>query len=105
MTGRSRTRPPPYESSAAAIAASGLLQLADLTDEPTRAQRYRAYAHTILITLCSPTFLAIKTPGWEGILKHGIYHQRKNLGVDESVMWGEYFFVEALDCLGQLTSN
>jgi unsaturated chondroitin disaccharide hydrolase len=92
----------PYESSAAAIAASGLLQLADLTDEPTRAQRYREYAHTILITLCSPTFLAIETPGWEGILKHGIYHQRKNLGVDESVMWGEYFLVEALDRLGQL---
>ena len=35
-------------------------------------------------------------PGWEGILKHGMYHQRKGLGVDESVMWGEYFFVEAL---------
>src|SRR2546421_1274149 len=96
---------PPYESSAAAIAGSGLLQLADLTDEPTRAQRYRAYAHTILITLCSPTFLANETPGWEGILKHGIYHERKNLGVDESVMWGEYFFVEALDRLGRLTGN
>jgi unsaturated chondroitin disaccharide hydrolase len=27
------------------------------------------------------------------------YHQRKGLGVDESVMWGEYFFVEALDKL------
>ena len=84
-----------------AIAASGLLQLADLTDEPTRAQRYREYAYTILITLSSPTFLAIETPGWEGILKHGIYHQRKNLGVDESVMWAEYFFVEALERLGQ----
>jgi unsaturated chondroitin disaccharide hydrolase len=34
--------------------------------------------------------------GWEGILKHGIYHIHKGLGVDESVMWGEYFFVEAL---------
>ncbi|NOZ49689.1 MAG: glycosyl hydrolase, partial [Chloroflexi bacterium] len=32
-----------------------------------------------------------------GILRHGSYHQRKGLGVDESVMWGEYFFVEALD--------
>lgn len=88
-----------YESSAAAIAASGLLQLADLADEPKRAQDYREYASTILTTLCSATFLAIETPGWEGILKHGMYHQRKNLGVDESVMWGEYFFVEALDRL------
>ena len=89
----------PYESSAAAIAASGLLQLAELSDDPVRSKRYRAYAHTILATLCSPAFLALETPGWEGILKHGIYHQRKGLGVDESVMWGEYFFVEALDRL------
>jgi unsaturated chondroitin disaccharide hydrolase len=26
-----------------------------------------------------------------------MYHVHKSLGVDESVMWGEYFFVEALD--------
>jgi unsaturated chondroitin disaccharide hydrolase len=32
----------------------------------------------------------------EGALKHGSYHERKRLGVDESVMWGEYFFVETL---------
>ena len=42
------------------------------------------------------------TPGWEGIFKHGVYHTAKNLGVDESVMWGEYFFVEALDESGDL---
>ena len=34
---------------------------------------------------------------WEGILKGGVYHVHKELGVNESVMWGEYFFVEALD--------
>jgi len=31
------------------------------------------------------------------VLKHGSYHEQKKLGVDESVMWGEYFFTEALD--------
>jgi unsaturated chondroitin disaccharide hydrolase len=30
-------------------------------------------------------------------LKGGVYHVNKNIGVNESVMWGEYFFVEALD--------
>jgi unsaturated chondroitin disaccharide hydrolase len=29
-------------------------------------------------------------------LKHGSYHEAKHLGVDESVMWGKYFFVETL---------
>jgi unsaturated chondroitin disaccharide hydrolase len=85
----------PFESSAAAIAASGLINLASLADQ-TRAQAYREYAMRILDTLISPEFLAIETPGWEGILKHGMYHQRKGLGVDESVMWGDYFFLEAL---------
>lgn len=86
----------PYESSAAAIAASGLWQLARLTGDPARAQWYRDYCLRILDTLTTPEFLALDTPGWEGILKHGIYHWRKGLGVDESVMWGEYFFLEAV---------
>ncbi len=91
--------PRPYESSAAAIAASGLFQLAELTDDPARAEGYGAHARTILDTLLSPEFLAIGLPGWEGILRHGSYHDTLGLGVDESVMWGEYFFVEALDKL------
>lgn len=86
----------PYESSAAAITASGLLDLARLTGDPARGRLYRDYALRILDTLTGPEFLAAGTPGWEGILKHGMYHQRKGLGVDESVMWGDYFFLEAL---------
>jgi unsaturated chondroitin disaccharide hydrolase len=86
----------PNESSAATIAASGLFTLAKLTQDSAKAAGYRDYAQRILLTLTSPEFLANGTPGWEGILKHGMYHQRKGLGVDESVMWGEYFFVEAL---------
>jgi unsaturated chondroitin disaccharide hydrolase len=89
----------PYESSAAAIAASGLFQLAELSTDRRQSNRYEGYARTILSTLLTPEFVAVETPGWEGILKHGSYHERRPLGVDESVMWGEYFFVEALDKL------
>ena len=87
----------PYESSAATIAAAGLLELARTVSESAKADYYRERAFAILVTLMSPEFLASETPGWEGILKHGIYHERKGLGVDESVMWGEYFFLAALD--------
>lgn len=94
------SQPPPWggqkESSAAAIAASGLLDLARQTTDPLRRQRYETTALRMLDVLVTPEYLAVDTPGWEGILKHGVYHTRKNLGVDESVMWGEYFFVEAL---------
>jgi unsaturated chondroitin disaccharide hydrolase len=82
----------PYESSAAAIAASGLLDLARISGSA----RYRQQALHILGTLTGPEFLAEHTSGWEGLLMHGIYHQRKGLGVDESVMWGDYFFLEAV---------
>jgi unsaturated chondroitin disaccharide hydrolase len=89
--------PRPFESSAAAIATSGFLQLSDLTRDPVKSAAYVDAATRTLATLLTPEFLANETPGWEGILKHGSYHERRGLGVDESVMWGEYFFVEALD--------
>jgi unsaturated chondroitin disaccharide hydrolase len=86
----------PFESSAAAIAASGLLNLAELSGDAARARLYHDYALQIIDTLTDPEFLAIDTPGWEGVLKHGAYHETRGLGVDESVMWGEYFFLEAV---------
>jgi unsaturated chondroitin disaccharide hydrolase len=89
----------PYESSAAAIAACGMLQLGRLCGDPARAGRYRFCALRILDTLTSPEFLAVDTPGWEGILKHGMYHQRKGLGVDESTMWGDHFLLEAISSI------
>ncbi len=84
------------ETSAGAIAASGLLDLAKQTKSEDRAIVYRDTALAMLDALVKPEYLAVATPGWEGILKHGVYHTKKNLGVDESVMWGEFFFVEAL---------
>jgi unsaturated chondroitin disaccharide hydrolase len=84
------------ESSAAAIAASGLLDLASFTPLRAKSRLYRDTALQILDTLTGDEYLACRTPGWEGILKRGTYHIRKGLGVNESVMWGEYFFVEAL---------
>ena len=84
------------DSSAAAIAASGLLDLAEFTASRAKSRLYRDTAFRILDTLTGEEYLADRTPGWEGILKHGVYHIPKGLGVDESVMWGEYFFVEAL---------
>jgi unsaturated chondroitin disaccharide hydrolase len=87
----------PYESSAAAIAASGMITLTSLSGKTT----YRDYAQKILATLHTPEFFADQTPGWEGVIKHGIYHSSKGLGVDESVMWGDYFFLEAVQKLGE----
>jgi unsaturated chondroitin disaccharide hydrolase len=83
------------DTSASAICASGLLDLADATSNPTQARAYRDYALTSLSTLADE-YLGDKTPGFEGILNGGVYHIHKNLGVHEAVLFGEYFFVEAL---------
>ncbi len=84
------------DSSAAAIAASGLLQLYGLAIASDKRESYLKGALRILDTLTSAEYLAVDEPEWEGILKHGVYHIHKGLGVDESVMWGEYFFMEAV---------
>ncbi len=83
------------DTSACAIAASGLFNLARFA--PSAAQR-RAYLDCALMTVetLADEFLGEGDDDWEGILRGGVYHIHKNLGVDESVMWGEFFFVEAL---------
>jgi unsaturated chondroitin disaccharide hydrolase len=83
------------DTSACAIAASGLLDLAELTPDRSKSRAYRDFALTTLQTLAGK-YLGDKTPGFEGILNGGVYHIHKNLGVHEAVMFGEYFFVEAL---------
>jgi len=88
--------PPLGDSSAAAITASGLWDLSEAVSDPAEQQRYRTAALTILDTLCSDEFLPLRRPEWEGILMHGVYHFHKGLGVEESVAWGDHFFVEAL---------
>ncbi len=87
----------PVDTSGSAIGAIGLLHLAELTSSPERARGYTEAALDILDALCEPAWLAIDTPGWEGILKEQIYHLHKDLGVGESCMFGDHFFVEALD--------
>lgn len=87
---------PQKDSSAAAIAASGLLDLELQTRNLDEAVIYRTTAEAMLDALVQPQYLATGAPRWEGILMHGVYHTAKGLGVDESVMWGDFFFVEAL---------
>jgi len=71
-----------YDSSAAAIAAAGLFRLGR-----------NAEARLIVQTL-SDRFLV--GPGGDGVLAQAVYHFHKKLAVGESVIWGDYFFTEAL---------
>jgi unsaturated chondroitin disaccharide hydrolase len=84
------------DTSAGAIAASGLLRLCRMLPDTVKGFYYWSCALHILRSLCE-NHTAAHDSDWEGILKNGVYHVHKNLGVRESVMWGEYFFCEALE--------
>lgn len=83
------------DTSASAIAVTGLLKLAEHASSATRRMAYRDSALRTIESLISG-YLGKGSDGWEGILRGGVYHIHKDFGVNESVMWGEFFFVEAL---------
>ena len=72
---------------------AGMLRLCRLVADPIKGHLYWSTAIQILRSLCTH-YLAAGDAKWEGILKGGVYHLHKGLGVDESVTWGEYFFVK-----------
>lgn len=84
------------DSSAAAIAVCGLIELADHLPEsdPDRAL-YRAAAQAILASLIAHYACAADDPS-DGLLRHGVYHMPNHVGVDECCIWGDYFYLEAL---------
>jgi len=84
------------DSSAAAIAACGLLELAPRLDpgNPLRAA-YQAAAAGMVQELAENYLNQTAAPGG-GLLQHAVYHKPHGIGVDESCIWGDYFFLEAL---------
>lgn len=84
----------PEDSAASAIMAAGLLDLADLHPDAAIARHWREKAEFLIKGLCED-YLA--TEGTHrGILKHGCYSEPHKIGPDAAVMFGDYFFAEAL---------
>lgn len=84
----------PRDSSAAAIAASGMLDIAQIHTDEKAAARWRDTALHTLDVLCAD-YVA-----WEanhrGVLKHGVYSKPHDTGTDSAVMFGDYYFIESL---------
>jgi unsaturated chondroitin disaccharide hydrolase len=88
------------DSSAGAIAASGLLELAKLETDLTRKARYIDAATKILNKLASSSYLATSSQG-EALLKHGTSNRPAN-NYNTGIIYGDYFLLEALLKLGRL---
>lgn len=86
----------PRDSSAAATAACGLLELLrHLPLNDGDSAHYQKAAKAIVAQLIQGYATHAQDPG-TGLLKKGVYHKPKNIGVNESCLWGDYFYLEAL---------
>lgn len=83
------------DASAAAIAASGLLELSTLVPDTEAKQAYRNASLAILNSLSSPVYLAEGTNS-SGILLHGVGNHNSGSEVDVSLIYADYYFIEAL---------
>lgn len=84
----------PRDSSACAIAACGLLDIAAQLPAGERRRYYHQAALDLLDALVR--HCAGEHPASGGLLRHGVYHRAANLGVDEATLWGDYYYLEAL---------
>lgn len=90
----------PWDSSAAAIAACGMLEMAKYLPA-NDAAKYTAYAHRLAEALaekCAVRDISVAN----GLLLHGVYGKSspyntvQDAGVDECTCWGDYFWFELL---------
>ena len=83
------------DTSAGAIAASGLFELSGLLAAGDPDRRAFHDAATALLGILTSRYLN-NDPDEDGILRGGVCHQPLGQGVNECCLWGDYFYVEAL---------
>ncbi len=84
----------PRDSSAAAIFCSALVDLAALHPDRATGEAWLARARSMLDCLCTD-YLAVGE-AQRGILAHACYSKPHDDGVDSSVLFGDFYFAEAL---------
>jgi unsaturated chondroitin disaccharide hydrolase len=84
----------PIDTSASAIVAAALFDIAALHPEPSKAEGWRQRATAVLTELCRHHLA--NDGSQRGLLKHGCYSNPHKQGVDSAVMFGDFFFIEAL---------
>jgi len=85
----------PRDASAAAIAASGLLELSTFMKDDGLREKYFGSAVKILSSLTAPPYLAADVK-IAGILNHSVTSKPANSEVDVDLIYGDYYLLEAL---------
>ncbi len=82
--------------SAAAIMASGFLELSTLTPNNQKKEKYKKSAERILVSLSSPEYRFSEGQGTGFLLKHSVGSLPGNVEIDVPLNYADYYFVEAL---------
>lgn len=88
---------PVLDSAAGAIMACGLLDLGALHPEPVERRRWTQEGTRLLAGLCANH--VAHEDGHRGLLKNGCYSKPHDIGPVAAVMFGDYYFVEAISRL------
>lgn len=83
------------DASAAAVAASGLWELAYLVEEESQTIRYREASKNLVKNLASDYYLAFNSD-LPAMLLHSTGHKPGNSEIDVPIIYGDYYFIEAL---------
>jgi unsaturated chondroitin disaccharide hydrolase len=84
------------DSSAAAIAVCGLLELSVALDEGDADKEPFKHAALHIAASLSQSYTTRQSPLSTGILLHGVYSKPDGKGVDECTAFGDYFYTECL---------
>jgi unsaturated chondroitin disaccharide hydrolase len=85
----------PRDVSAAAIASSALFELSGYATTKPEKVKYLDAAKKILRSLCSPPYLAEGTNS-HALLNHAVGSKPANSEVDVSIIYADYYFIEAM---------
>lgn len=83
------------DASAAAIMASGLIELSQYVDAE-KAERYLAAAEKMIRTLASDEYLCAEGEDYGFLLKHSTGNKNTDSEVDVPLTYADYYFLEAL---------
>lgn len=83
------------DSSAAAIAACGILDMLAYIDDAELRKIYEGVVDKMMYSLYEK-YSSKVAPETNGVLVHAVYSRPANIGVDECNIWGCYYYMEAL---------
>jgi unsaturated chondroitin disaccharide hydrolase len=91
------------DASAAAVAASGMLELSGLVNDETAKAKYKNVAVAMLAKLSTPMYLSGDKN--QALLLHSTGHKPNGGEIDASIIYADYYYLEALLRLKKMGKN